>query len=269
MILSEETLRAYELATATKHLTTPTGAQLLTGKCSEVDEESGTLLTYTFKAGKCTRLRVKGPAIGPEGQCEPNMAIELKDGLRHGTVTWFHTEQDFDKVIWQKSYVAGELDGLVTKWYIQPRFKAGAKLQYRAIYKHGKLDGPAERFYRSGKTLYKCSYTAGKLNGLFETFRADGHLNFTGFYYNGLKGGGHLTYFASGQLKSEDYYNQDLAAGTSYRILTSRVYYKDGTLHFEKHYNHQGKLDGMWTKYNRAGDIIEQHLYKNEDVLVN
>lgn len=164
-----------------------------------------------------------------------------------------------DKLITEKYYKDGQLDGTFTEWYSDGRIE-------QTTYKKGEKDGPEIYKYPNGKPSCICSYVNGIREGLYQLFNENGLMITVCTYSKGKYNGRRTDWFANGNIQFDGYYIHGVeegtcivnnADGTPYMIKN----YKDGNEYGLQQYytgpNH-GVLTSEWTVKNRKfiGQLI-------------
>ena len=110
----------------------------------------------------------------------------------------------------------------------------------------------------SGKKLHKIvRYRHGKLNGICETYFKNGLISERIAYKDDKKHGKRESYFSNGHLWLEENYENDKLEGIA-RIYTE----KTGKLLEQIEYKN-GKRNGLSIRYDEKGNIVSSVLYKD------
>lgn len=223
-----------------------------------------------------------------------------KKGERDGHWTWYY---DNGLVREEQTYVNGKAQGegrfydntgklaVTQDWEkgkrngLRKTYHANGQLMILATYANDELTGPYQTFYPQGQKEFEAELRDGKQTGKGITFYPDGSLQNESDYTNGLRNGTYIGYYPNGQVSESTSYINDLAEG-AYKLYYPdgtpkaegtfvkdkrngvwKRYYPDGVLDYIEEYDENGKMNGAYRDYDKAGNMINEIEYKNGEVV--
>ncbi|WP_462354933.1 toxin-antitoxin system YwqK family antitoxin [Fusobacterium ulcerans] len=115
--------------------------------------------------------------------------------------------------------------------------------------------------YEKGILIERGTFKNGKRDGLTERFHNDsGKIMESANYKNGVIEGEFKTYYPNGKLEGEVNYKNGNPNGEC------KGYYENKNIKFTGSFK-EGLPDGIWRHYSENGEIIEEKLFKDEELV--
>ena len=130
-------------------------------------------------------------------------------------------------------------------------------LNYKVIYKDGKIDGLIKILYEDGSLKSEINFTNGKRNGQEKEYYKSGKLKAEYTNLDNLMNGDYISYYENGEINSQGKYKDGIQIG-------DWVYYnKYGEKTEEMFYDEKGKKTGIYKQYDIDGILFNEIDYKN------
>ena len=134
-------------------------------------------------------------------------------------------------------------------------------LREKVKYRFGSSHGKSVWYYENGEIEVERSYRSGKKHGKWVYYYGNGQLEMERVYRAGGKIR-EVKYYENGLIEVERNYKIGLFGGEKHGRWV--YYYDNGQLEMERIYN-SGLRDDMEVRYDRAGNIIDEDIYKDGD----
>lgn len=194
----------------------------------------------------CQRTRVE-KSYHPNGRIASEVAY--KGSLKHGKAVWYYDNGQKEV---EYTYLEGELDGTVTRWYFN------GNIEFREEYKGSRLQGKSEYFFITGVVSEVKHYREGIPNGPYLLNWENGSAKIRGHYTDGFFDG-KWEYFDEKEVKvGEATFRQGSG--------TMTAYHKNGKISRVVPYQNNLK-HGKEQVFDESGTLTEELIFEQGEMV--
>ena len=259
------------------------GSSAVEGRGVVQDDEPTGTFEYFFSSGRLN-------AIGNYDM----------DGERNGEWVYYHQNGERAGI---EKYDAGDLTGYDSSFYdngilksvtiyedgkpngIEKNYYSTGILMNQITYANSEVTGPAKYYNAIGIVEHEFNYDNENISGDFKKYYDNGQVAEEVQFVDSKRSGSSKEYYKNGQKKSESTYSYGeldgslttwysdgtLRSEAEYKdgvlINTRKDYFQNGKLESEESYDENGKKTGVYSEYDKEGNLNLQLEFKKGDLI--